>query len=220
MSKRRVLKTSRSTIVNAALEIVDQVGVHGLTIRLVAARAGTPPMSLYSHFAKKEELLDLLYEEISSRLYPGPEHATWPSALSAFCHNIRESLLVHPHWAPLLTRPAPVLVVPRRERLLTLMTTAGISAETALSMVWSAGLLALGLVTVELSSRDPDGASPFAKRYDNLRALREDSGFASENPITRVALTRLPTLDLGENFSSTVRAFVAGLEARLALRPS
>lgn len=220
MSKRRVLKTNRSTIVNAALEIVDQVGVDGLTIRAVAALAGTPPMSLYSHFAKKEQLLDLLYEEISSRLYPGAEHAAWPSALSEFCHNIRESLLVHPHWAPLLSRRAPVLLVPRRERLLTLMTTAGISAEAALSTLSSAGLLALGLTTLELSYRDPDGVSPFAKRYDNLRALREDSGFAIENPITRVALTRLPTLDLGQNFSSTVRAFIAGLEARFAAGPS
>ena len=216
MSKRRSLKTNRTTIVNAALEIVDRAGIDGLTIRSVAALAGAPPMSLYSHFAKKEQLLDLLYEEISSKLYPGPEHSTWPSALTAFCHNIRELLLEHPRWVPLLSRKAPVLFVPRRERLLTLMTTAGISAGDALATLSSAGLLALGLTTVELSYRDPDGISPFAKRYDNLRARSEEASFASENPITRDALTRLPTLDLGESFSSTVRAFIAGHEARFA----
>jgi AcrR family transcriptional regulator len=219
MPKRKILKTNRVTIVNAALEIIDQAGIDGLTIRGVAALAGAPPMSLYSHFEKKEQLLDLLYEDISSRLYPGPEHDAWPSALSSFCHNIRELLLVHPRWAPLLSRPAPVLLVPRRERLLTLMTTAGLSARDALATLSSAGLLALGLTTVELSYRDRDGVSPFAKRYDNLRALREDSWFASENPTTRDALARLPTLDLGENFSSTVGAFIAGLEARFAHEP-
>lgn len=219
MSSQRQLKTTREQVVNAALRVVDEAGVDGLTIRAVAAAAGTPPMSLYTHFAKKEQLLDLMYEEIAQRIYPGPELTTWPAALSGFCHNLRQVLLDHPQWTPLVSRPAAVLSLPARERLLSLMTQSGISAERALAMLSSAGLLALGLTTVEQSYRDEAGVSQFARRLENLRTRSEDPAFVAQNPVTRQALKRSSRLDLSEHFRSVVTAFIAGLELQVYGHP-
>jgi AcrR family transcriptional regulator len=208
-------KLNRYSVVNAALLVVDELGLDGLTIRRVARVAGASPMSLYSHFAKKEDLLDLMYAEISGRLYPGPEHTCWEGALSAFCHKIREVVLAHPGWVPLMSRPAPVLSLPGRERLLGLMTTAGIPAGRAMATLSSAGLLALGLAIAELSFRDRDGVSGFAKRFENLKAQATNPDFADKNPITRAALSQARGLDLGANFSSTVETFLTGLAFQL-----
>jgi AcrR family transcriptional regulator len=214
MSGQKQLKTTREQVVAAALRVADEAGIDGLTIRAVASEAHTPPMSLYSHFGKKEELLDLMYEQVCQQIYPGPEHDTWQAALTRFCHNLREVLLAHPAWVPLMSRPAPVLTLPGRERILKLMTQAGLPAEHSMSMLSSAGMFGLGLVMVELSCREGDVVSGLAKRYENLRASSENAEFAEKNPITRLALKQTPTLDLSENYRTMVDAFVAGLDLR------
>ncbi|HVY29516.1 MAG TPA: TetR family transcriptional regulator [Polyangiaceae bacterium] len=214
MSGQKQLKTTREQVVAAALRVADETGIEGLTIRAVASEARTPPMSLYSHFGKKEDLLDLMYEQICQQIYPGPEHETWQAALTRFCHNLREVLLAHPAWVPLLSRPAPVLALPGRERILQLMTRDGLPAEQSMSMLSSAGMFGLGLVMVELSCRNGDVVSGLAKRYENLRASSDDADFAAKNPITRLALKQAPTLDLSENYRIMVDAFVAGLDLR------
>jgi AcrR family transcriptional regulator len=214
MSGQRHPKTTREQVIAAALRVADETGLDGLTIRAVAVEARTPPMSLYSHFAKKEELLDLMYEQVCQQIYPGTEDDNWQAALTRFCHNLRELLVAHPKWVPLMSRPAPVLSLPGRERLLQLMTQAGIPAEQSMSILSSAGMFGLGLVMVELSCRQGDVVSGLAKRYENLRACSEDAAFAEKNPITRLALAQAPSLDLSENYRSMVEAFVAGLDQR------
>lgn len=199
-------------MVGAALRVADEVGVEGLTIRAVAAAAGTAPMSLYTHFAKKEQLLDLMYAQLSQDLYPGLEHTTWQSALSAFCHNIHRLLLAHPHWTPLVSRAAPVVALPQREHLLSLMTRTGITAERSMSILSSAGLLSLGFSMVEQSFRDCDGVSRLAKRFDKLREYGDGATFAQQNPVTHQALlAHSSSLDLSEKFRIIVDAFIAGL---------
>lgn len=48
-------------VLDAALEIIDRVGVDGLSIRGLAQELGRPPMTLYGHFDSKRELLDLAF---------------------------------------------------------------------------------------------------------------------------------------------------------------
>jgi AcrR family transcriptional regulator len=59
---------TQDAVIDAALTIVDRAKVDGLTIRAVARQVGAPPMSLYSHFANKEQLLDLMYGELVRRM--------------------------------------------------------------------------------------------------------------------------------------------------------
>ena len=54
---------TRDRIFSAAKTVLDREGASGLTIRKVAARAGTSPMAMYRHFAGKEALLNALVED-------------------------------------------------------------------------------------------------------------------------------------------------------------
>ena len=202
---------------NAALSVVDRVGLEGLTIRAVAAAVRAPPMSLYSRFANKEELLDLMYAEVAFRLYADAEHSTWQGAVEALCHQVRRVLLEHPRWVPLLSRPALPMAVPLRERALELMTAAGMAPEDALASLTNASLISLGLTLVELSFRGPSGASHLAERFEQLLKSTEDPRFAKQHPVTRAAFARMRHLDLSRNFAGSVSTLIQGLEARLAL---
>jgi AcrR family transcriptional regulator len=206
--------TSREAVIEAALRVVDEVGVDALTIRAVASAAGTPPMSLYSHFANKEELLDLMYQAIALRMYADTGHTTWQAQLTAVCHQIRKLFLEHPNWAPLLSRPAPPMVVPLRERLLAMMQEEGISAPQGLNALASVGLTSLGLVLVELGYRDAHTGSPFSTRFERIRRWTGEAGF-SDGPLTRAAFEKLPDFSLGSIFESVVGVLITGLETKL-----
>jgi TetR/AcrR family tetracycline transcriptional repressor len=202
-------------VLDAALAVVDEVGVDALTIRAVAQRVGAPAMSLYTHFANKEELLNLMYAEIAFRIYADGEHQTWQDGLRALCFQVRDGLLAHPKWIALLTRPAIPLAVPLRERILNLMDTAGIPADAAISTVTRAALWALGLTMVELSFQKPNGASSLTDRLEGLRSWSATG--PTQEAVTRSAFAKMRPLDLKNTFSDLVHVFVTGHETQFQL---
>ena len=201
---------------NAALAVVDRVGVDAVTIRAVAKAVGAPPMSLYRHFSNKEDLLDLMYAALARRLYADAKHPTWQAELFFLCHQVRHVLTEHPRWAPLLSRPAPPMAVPLRERLLKLMVSDGMSTEGAFAALSAAILTSIGLVLVELTLRGPDGQSSVTNRFDRLKVWVETSSDA-QYPLTQEAVSQLPRFALDDNFTFAVRTLIMGLETR---RPS
>ena len=204
--------TTREAVVEAALAVVDQVGVDELTLRGVARRAGVPPMSLYSHFDNKKGLLDLMYAEVARRLYADGGHPTWQAELVALCHQVRRILLEHPRWAPLLSRPArPPLRVPLRERLLALLTRDGVPLSDALVAVANAGLVSLGLTLVELSLRDSEGKSSLAAQFEHLKNTNEPPSSNDEEPLSSEAIRQAARFELSAHFDAAIRAFIAGV---------
>lgn len=203
---------------HAALDVVDRVGVSALTIRAVARRVGAPPMSLYTHFANKEELLDLMFAEISRRLYADTGRDTWQAELVALGHQVRRGLLEHPRWTPLLARPTPTLDISARARVLGMMSEAGMAPEHALRTLASFMLVAVGLALVELTFREPDGESSFGKRFDRLRTWLENEAPPGHSDLARAAMAGMRRLDLSENFDFAMRGLVqgatVGLEAK------
>jgi AcrR family transcriptional regulator len=51
---------SKERIFNAAKTVLEQEGMHGLSMRRIAQESGMSPMSLYRHFADKDALLNAL----------------------------------------------------------------------------------------------------------------------------------------------------------------
>src|SRR4051812_6220593 len=195
--------TTREAVVNAALDVVDRVGGDALTIRAVAAAVGAPPMSLYTHFANKEELLDLMYAEMAQRLYADPGQDTWEAQLFALASQVRRTLLEHPHWAVLLSRPAQPMSVGMREHVLKLMTNAGMTPGDALRAFSSVIMVTIGLAFVELTFQDPDGASSFSRRFDRAREWFERAD--RSEPTTRQAFAAAKRFDFGETFELTLQ---------------
>jgi AcrR family transcriptional regulator len=201
---------TQEAVVSAALAIVDRDRVEGLTIRAVAREVGAPPMSLYSHFVNKEQLLDLMYSEILRRLYPDQGHSTWQAELLALCQHIRAVLLDHPHWTELLSRATTPLDVPVRERILAMMVAEGMSPDLAYTALSGAALGSTGFVLAELTMRGQNGVSSIERRFEQLR---EWSQTTEAVPMTTAAVTE-SKFDLDAIFSFMLRSLVEGIATR------
>lgn len=191
--------------------VVDEQGLGALTIRRVAERVGTPPMSLYAHFSNKNQLLDLMYEELAGRLYRDQGYEQWQTEMLALCQRIRTILLAHPNWAPLISRPNRPLAIPLRERILPLIVASGASSEQAFSALSSCVLMSIGFALVELNFQGPDGESALERRFERLKSW-VDTQDAHGHRATREALKHLPRFSLDEVFEFSAHALIAGIE--------
>lgn len=197
---------TQDAVINAALAIVDRDRVEGLTIRAVAREVGAPPMSLYSHFVNKEQLLDLMYGEIVRRLYPDQGNGSWQDELLALCRHIRAVLLEHPHWTELLARGTTPLDVPVRERILAMMVAEGMTPDLAWTALSGAALSSTGFVLAELTMRSRNGVSSLEQRYAPPREWRQPE---LDAPVMAAAV--LPRFDADAVFAFTLRALVEGI---------
>jgi AcrR family transcriptional regulator len=59
-------KDKRTTILQAALELIAEHGFHGAPMSLVAQRAGVSAGIIYHYFASKEDLIHALYRQIEA----------------------------------------------------------------------------------------------------------------------------------------------------------
>ena len=62
---------SKTAVVRAALEVLDDAGIDGVTVRAVAARLGVQAPALYWHVRDKRELLDEMATEIWRQVSAG-----------------------------------------------------------------------------------------------------------------------------------------------------
>ena len=90
---------SRQLIIQAALELLDDVGIDGLTARALAERLGVRAPALYWHISGKQEILDEMGTEISRRVAAAmaaePATAGWRDGLAAYARVLRAEYLAH-----------------------------------------------------------------------------------------------------------------------------
>ena len=87
---------SRDLIVATSLRILDAEGLDALSMRRVAQELGTGPASLYAHVENKEELLDLIYDEVMAEIrVPEPEPERWLEQLREMALDAFRVLRAH-----------------------------------------------------------------------------------------------------------------------------
>jgi AcrR family transcriptional regulator len=122
---------TREQVVRAALDLLDDVGLAGLSMRGLADRLGVKAASLYWHLRDKEQLLDLLSESILGEVPESPD-GPWRPALEAFAHDYRRVLLAHRDAARVVAgfQSGPA-ALRRYERLIASLLAAGFPASDA-----------------------------------------------------------------------------------------
>ncbi len=84
---------SREAIVATALDVLRAEGMDAVSMRRVAFELGTGPASLYAHVANKDELLDLLYEEVVGTIpLFEPDPARWQQQVTQLWIDSRDAL--------------------------------------------------------------------------------------------------------------------------------
>jgi AcrR family transcriptional regulator len=85
---------SREAIVEAAMGVLRKEGLDGVSMRRVATELSTGAASLYAHVANKEELVELLYDEVCGEIpVPEPDPARWRDQLTQLWIDSRGTLL-------------------------------------------------------------------------------------------------------------------------------
>ncbi|MBY8871429.1 TetR/AcrR family transcriptional regulator C-terminal domain-containing protein [Micromonospora sp. PLK6-60] len=102
---RRKPPLTLERIVDAAVALLDQHGVEGLTMRSLAQQLDVTATALYWHVETKDDVLDLAVDRIFGDV-PIPEVSDdWAGDIRALTRGWRSAMLDHP-WAPgLVGRP-------------------------------------------------------------------------------------------------------------------
>jgi TetR/AcrR family tetracycline transcriptional repressor len=164
---------TRVQVVETALEVLDESGLAGLTMRHVAERLGVKSASLYWHVRDKDELLNLVADAICAEIRTPSSTSRWRERLLELAWEYRRVLLAHRDAALLMASTLPV--GPHRLRLaesgLATMLEAGFSPE----ITARASLLFTDYVTnfVVEESRWEALATAFDPDSDSGDAIRE-----------------------------------------------
>ena len=172
-------------------------------------------MSLYTHFSNKEELLDLMYQELSRRIYEDEDNGTWQDELLALSRRVHRTLGEHHRWIDLLARSTPPTPVPMRERVLGLMVEDGLAPDVAMRGFSAVILSAIGLVLVNLSMSGTKGKVTLASRYARVKAAFDNTP-DMEGAVTRLALSKVERFDFERQLEFSIRTLIAGLEMNRA----
>ncbi|NUS27123.1 TetR/AcrR family transcriptional regulator [Streptomyces sp. NBC_00028] len=98
----RPVPLDRERIVAAAVALADEGGLEAVSLRKVAARLNAGPMRLYGFIATKEELFDLMVDEVQAEILPEEPPGDWREALRVLAHRTRKAALRHEWLADLL----------------------------------------------------------------------------------------------------------------------
>jgi len=88
---------TKAGIAAAALDALDETGLDGLTVRVVATRLGVQPPALYWHFGSKQDLIDematQIWRQVTTELRALPADISWDEGMTAFARITRQALL-------------------------------------------------------------------------------------------------------------------------------
>ncbi len=206
---------SRERILGAALALLDDEGLAGLTMRALAARLGVTPMSLYNHFADREALFDAIHEAVLAEA-PRPRldaRTRWKTSLLAVARALRRGLQAHPNALLLFaTRPVrSAAVLEALDETLRCLRKAGFSPHQALYLLDCVVMLTVGHAMAEF------GSSPAARPDRIGRDLQAQDAELAElglDELRRVVAATYPH-DYEAEIKAGLRALVDGFERQL-----
>lgn len=92
----------RSDVVGRAIDLLEEVGLSGLSMRRLAGDLGVQPSALYHHVASKQELLGAVADEVLARGRRSTEVLGWQDELRLTCLELRDTMLRHRDGAALI----------------------------------------------------------------------------------------------------------------------
>jgi len=161
----RPVPLDRERIVAAAVALADEGGLEAVSLRKVAARLNAGPMRLYGFIATKEELFDLMMDEVQAEILPDEPPAHWREALSGLAHRTRRAALRHEWLADLLggrPSPGPNGLAVTESTLAALDGLADI--DTVMRAVETVGSYSTGAIRREIANLRAERATGLSKR--------------------------------------------------------
>jgi TetR/AcrR family transcriptional regulator, tetracycline repressor protein len=207
----------RDQVVKAAIDLVEEVGLDGLTLRRLAKQLGVQAPALYWHFKNKQELLDQMAEarwraEVPKARPLGPGER-WEDWLSERARAGRAALLGHRDGAKLAaaTKPSPAMFA-EIELQTESLCGVGFSAADALRGMFLLSNYVAGFVLEEQADRmrgDNHTGEPTQEQIDAW-ALG-----MTEFPLISEGIRQIGDPQGNSTFEYGLQVIIDGLRARL-----
>lgn len=84
---------SKEVILDEAILLLNEKGIHSLTMRELASRLNIKASSLYWHIKNKDELLQLVSDSICQKIYHGDDTRSPREQIIQICNSYRRNLL-------------------------------------------------------------------------------------------------------------------------------
>jgi TetR/AcrR family tetracycline transcriptional repressor len=203
-------------IVLAALDLLDEVGLDGLSMRRLAERLGIKAASLYWHVRNKEHLLQLLADAICAPVREPDPTLSWRKRLEALGQEYRRVLRGHRDAGRVLASSGPP-TGPHRLRLVEMVLAALLDAgfthgDAAHAAFVLNDYVTLFLVEEAAYARAVEKQASDSGELSNWReALR-----SGEFPSIAALADHLVEIQTDERFLFGLEVLLNGLETRLA----
>nr|QDH44624.1 hTetR/NLS/P2A/EGFP/T2A/PuroR fusion protein [Cloning vector pKF-D2irTNP2AG-T2APuroR-5kwh] len=199
-------RLDKSKVINSALELLNEVGIEGLTTRKLAQKLGVEQPTLYWHVKNKRALLDALAIEMLDRHHTHfcpLEGESWQDFLRNNAKSFRCALLSHRDGAKvhLGTRPTEKQYE-TLENQLAFLCQQGFSLENALYALSAVGHFTLGCVLED-------------QEHQVAKEERETPTTDSMPPLLRQAIELFDHQGAEPAFLFGLELIICGLEKQL-----
>ncbi|MER5785996.1 TetR/AcrR family transcriptional regulator C-terminal domain-containing protein [Streptomyces mobaraensis] len=207
-------RLDRDQVVSTALELLNDVGLEGLTLRRIGKELDVQAPALYWHFKNKQDLLDAMATEMLRRMTAlqeaegGFAHATWQEMLAGSHRALRRVLLTYRDGAKVYsgTRFTDTSYAVPMERYLASLVGAGFTPGEAARAYYTVYCFTIGYVIEEQSAADDPERG--VKGID----VTERAERLAEFPLAAAAGPELFG-DADAGFEAGLAAIVAGIAA-------
>ncbi|MFJ4923611.1 TetR/AcrR family transcriptional regulator C-terminal domain-containing protein [Streptomyces sp. NPDC088725] len=198
------MRTTRGDVVSAALQVLDEKGLPGLTMRAVAERLGVQHNTVRWHAASKSRLLELASDELLAHCADEPLPDEWRERLRVLSHRCRSALLSHRDGARMVAGvfTAEPHTMRYTDTVLATLLRAGFSKRTAARAHWTVFYLTLGLAQEQQAIQD------------DPRALDPGEISATDYPAVTAVLPYIGSDDFDERFDFALDLLLEALGNR------
>ncbi|RIH60672.1 TetR/AcrR family transcriptional regulator [Streptomyces sp. SHP22-7] len=197
------------------MDLLNEVGLDGLTLRAIARELDVKAPALYWHFKDKQALLDEMATEMYRRMVADTSldpADTWRERLLKTNRGLRAALLRYRDGAKVFSgsRFTGAVHAEQMESDLRLFTTAGLTLPQAVRATTTAYVFTLGFVTEE------QGVHPLPGERREGYDLDERARLMADYPLTAQAGAEIFT-DYDRHFEEGLALVIGGIGAAYGL---
>ncbi|GGP89869.1 TetR/AcrR family transcriptional regulator [Streptomyces roseolilacinus] len=212
MNARNRPPLDRKRVADAALKLLNETGLEGLTLSAIGRELGVKAPALYWHFKDKQALLDEMATEMYRRMVaqiPLRPTDTWRERLRAYGHGLRGALRGYRDGARVFSgsRFTGVEHAEQMEENLRLLTAAGLTLPQAVRATTTTYLYTVGFVIEE------QGVEPLPGERREGYDVGERARMMADFPLAAAAGAEI-FADYDRHFEEGLELVLAGIATR------
>ena len=208
------MKIQRAAVVAKALDVLDDVGIEGLTMRRLADAMDIKAASLYWHFANKQALLDgmadMLIQDVARNI---DTHAHWDAQIRQVAAQLRQALAARRDGVRVFGGSYVISdnVFRVAEALIGCMRLGGASEQLASLNTFTLLYYVLGFVM------EAEGGGPANSFQQGLAARRDDFAVmaAERYPHVYASMATIFDSSLDLRFDAGIDVIILGLQEKI-----